>query len=61
MDEPTVRDPGTEMTTGIPGTGSDPVTSLLLEATGGLTPLYPAGKRCNARTVTDLATMPCVR
>jgi hypothetical protein len=54
VDEPSVRTPGTEMTTAIPGTGSDPLTQALLDATGGVTPLYPAGKRCNARTVTDL-------
>ncbi|WP_339677950.1 peptidase M19 [uncultured Zhongshania sp.] len=54
VDEPSVRTPGTEMTTAIPGTGSDPLTQALFDATGGLTPLYPPGKRCNARTVTDL-------
>lgn len=54
VDEPSVRTPGTEMTTAIPGTGNDPLTSLVLDLTGGVTPLYPAGKRCNARTVTDL-------
>ena len=54
VDEPSVRTPGTEMTTAIPGTGSDPLTQALLDATGGVTPLYPPGKRCNARTVTDL-------
>lgn len=53
-DEPAVRYPGTEMTTAIPGTGNDPLTALLLEATGGTLPTYPPGKRCNARTVTDL-------
>jgi hypothetical protein len=54
VDEPSVRTPGTEMTTAIPGSGSDPLTQALFDATGGLTPLYPPGKRCNARTVTDL-------
>ncbi len=35
--------------------GSDPITATLIEATGGLLPLYPTGKRqCNARDVTDL-------
>lgn len=53
-DEPAVRYPGTEMTTAIPGTGNDPLTALLLEVTGGTLPTYPPGKRCNARTVTDL-------
>lgn len=53
-DEPSVRTPGQEMTTAIPGTGSDPLTQIILDATQGVTPLYPAGLRCNARTVTDL-------
>lgn len=53
-DEPAVRYPGQEMTTAIPGTGNDPLTALLLEVTGGTLPTYPPGKRCNARTVTDL-------
>lgn len=53
-DEPSVREPGTNMTTAVPGTGNDPLTKLLLDAVGGITPLYPEGKRCNARTVTDL-------
>ena len=52
--EPSVREPGTNMTTAIPGTGSNALTTMLLEAVGGITPLYPDGKRCNARTVTDL-------
>lgn len=54
VDEPSVRTPGTEMTTAIPGSGSDPISQALFEATAGLTPLYPEGKRCNERTVTDL-------
>jgi hypothetical protein len=53
-DEPSVREPGANMTTAVPGTGNDPLTKLLLDAVGGITPLYPEGKRCNARTVTDL-------
>ncbi|MGB1580526.1 MAG: peptidase M19 [Nevskiales bacterium] len=54
MDEPTVRDPGTDMTTAVPGVGNDPLTAAVLDLTGGVTPVYPEGKRCNARTVTDL-------
>lgn len=54
VDEPSVRTPGTEMTTAIPSSSNDPLTQLLFETTGGITPLYPPGKRCNARTVTDL-------
>ncbi|MDF1693205.1 MAG: peptidase M19 [Zhongshania sp.] len=54
VDEPSVRTPGTEMTTAIPGSGSDPLSQAIFDATGGLTPLYPPGKRCNQRTVTDL-------
>ncbi|MBD2859405.1 peptidase M19 [Spongiibacter sp. KMU-158] len=53
-DEPVVRLPGAEMTTSIPGTGEDPLTALLLETTGGTLPLYPPGRQCNSRTVTDL-------
>lgn len=53
-DEPSVREPGANMTTAVPGTGKDPLSKLLLDAVGGITPLYPEGKRCNARTVTDL-------
>lgn len=53
-DEPSVRTPGTEMTTAIPGSGSDPFSQAIFDATGGVTPFYPPGKRCNARTVTDL-------
>lgn len=52
--EPSVREPGANMTTAVPGTGNDPLTKLLLDAVGGITPLYPEGRRCNARTVTDL-------
>lgn len=54
QEEPSVREPGAEMATAIPGSGDDPLSLLLLEATSGLTPSYPPGKRCNARTVTDL-------
>ncbi|HEY1059480.1 MAG TPA: peptidase M19 [Limnobacter sp.] len=53
-DEPSVREPGTKMTTAVPGTGSDPLTKLLFDAVGGKAPVYPDGIRCNARTVTDL-------
>ena len=52
--EPSVREPGTNMTTAVPGSSTNPLTTMLLEAVGGVTPLYPDGKRCNARTVTDL-------
>lgn len=52
--EPSVREPGTNMTTAVPGSSSNALTKMLLEAVGGITPLYPDGKRCNARTVTDL-------
>ena len=53
-DEPSVRTPGTEMTTAIPNSGNDPFSQAIFEATGGVSPFYPPGKRCNARTVTDL-------
>ncbi|MGJ8687852.1 MAG: peptidase M19, partial [Spongiibacteraceae bacterium] len=53
-DEPSVREPGAEMTTAIPGSGDDPLSMAIFDATGGVTPFYPPGKRCNARTVTDL-------
>lgn len=52
--EPSVRTPGTNMTTALPGAGNDPLTDLILENVDGITPIYPEGKRCNARTVTDL-------
>lgn len=54
VDEPLVRSPGTEMATGIPGTGDDPISQAFFEVSAGASPLYPAGVRCNARTVTDL-------
>ncbi len=53
-DEPSVREPGAEMTTALPGSGNDPLTSAVFELTGGVLPVYPPGRRCNARTVTDL-------
>jgi hypothetical protein len=53
-DEPSVRTPGAEMTTGIPGTGNDPITQAFFEISGGVTPFYPEGRRCNERTMTDL-------
>ena len=55
-DEPAVRTPGAEMATAIPGTGSDPLTQAIIDSTQGATPTYPPGKRCNARTLTDLGT-----
>lgn len=53
-EDPAVRYPGQVMTTAIPGSGNDPLSSLLLDQISGPTPVYPDGKRCNARTVTDL-------
>lgn len=41
--------------TAAPGTGSDPITSALIAAAQGRTPVYPAGKRqCNARGLSEL-------
>ncbi len=54
VDEPTVRDPGLAIATSLPGTGGDPLTSLILSMTGGALPIYPEGVSCNARTVTEL-------
>lgn len=45
---------GAEMATALPGTGSDPITQLLFSATGGTLPVYPPGRQCNARGMTDL-------
>ncbi len=48
---------GANMTTAIPGTGSDPLSQAVLSLLGstGLVPLYPADQRqCNARGTTDL-------
>ncbi|HSW11521.1 MAG TPA: hypothetical protein VLI06_01705 [Solimonas sp.] len=46
---------GSVMTTAIPGTGSDPLTEIVLGQLGGTVPLYPPDKRqCNARGMTDL-------
>ncbi len=53
-DEPSVREPGAEMSTAIPGSGDDPLSIAIFEATAGVVPAYPPGLRCNARTVTDL-------
>lgn len=53
-DEPSVREPGVEMTTALPGAGNDPLTEALLDASGGILPVYQQGIRCNARTVTEL-------
>ncbi|HEX4895775.1 MAG TPA: hypothetical protein VFV11_05530 [Solimonas sp.] len=33
---------------------NDPISSAIMEATGGLLPIYGPGRQCNARTVTDL-------
>lgn len=39
----------------IPGTGSDPITSMILSALQGTAPTYPADRRqCNARGTTEL-------
>ncbi|MDP1540974.1 MAG: hypothetical protein Q8L72_10045 [Moraxellaceae bacterium] len=46
---------GAIMTTAIPGTGNDPVTSALISLVNGKLPLYNPNKRqCNARGMTDL-------
>jgi len=46
---------GAYMTTAIPGTGNDPVTSVLISLVNGKLPLYNPNKRqCNARGMTDL-------
>ncbi len=46
---------GAIMDTAAPGIGSDPITRLLIAATQGTLPIYPAGKRqCNARGLTEL-------
>ena len=36
------------------GLGNDPISSAILEATNGQIPTFESGRRCNARTVTDL-------
>ncbi len=33
---------------------NDPITQTVMELTGGVLPVYPPGRQCNARTVTDL-------
>lgn len=53
-EEPTVRDPGLAIATALPGSGNDPLSSMVLDITGGALPIYPEGLRCNARTVTEL-------
>ncbi|PTU31505.1 peptidase M19 [Stenotrophobium rhamnosiphilum] len=45
---------GAEMTTAIPGTGSDPLTQAVFAAGGGVLPVYPAGRQCNSRGITEL-------
>ncbi|MGH8528887.1 MAG: peptidase M19 [Nevskiales bacterium] len=50
-------DAGARMTTAVPGTGSDALSSAVLDLLGstGLVPLYPPDRRqCNARGTTDL-------
>ncbi|MGH8506463.1 MAG: peptidase M19 [Stenotrophobium sp.] len=53
-DAPGNYNAGAVMTTALPGTGSDPVTQLLFSATGGTLPVYPPGRQCNARGMTEL-------
>ena len=53
-DEPSVRTPGLEIATSLPGLGDDPLTAAILGLTGGSLPVYPDGKSCNKRTVTEL-------
>jgi hypothetical protein len=46
---------GAIMTTAIPGTGSDPLTQLVLGTLGGTVPLYPPDrKQCNKLGMTEL-------
>lgn len=46
---------GALMTTALPGTGNDPLTSAVLSLANGVLPIYPADKRqCNARGMTEL-------
>lgn len=45
---------GANMTTALPGTGSDPISQLLLSTVNGTVPVYPPGPQCNARGITDL-------
>ncbi len=46
---------GAIMTTAVPGTGSDPVSSAVIAALQGPAPTYPPDKRqCNARGLTEL-------
>lgn len=48
-------DAGAFMTTAIPGTGSDPISSAVIKLLQGPAPTYPADRRqCNARNMTDL-------
>lgn len=45
---------GAVMQTALPGNGSDPISQALLAAAGGTVPVYPPGRQCNARAITDL-------
>lgn len=47
-------DAGAELETGVLQLFNDPVTSLIKDLTSGTLPLYPPGRQCNTRTVTDL-------
>lgn len=45
---------GAELETAPLMLGSDPLSQALIAATGGVLPIYPPGRQCNARTVTPL-------
>jgi len=45
---------GAELETAPLMLGSDPLSQALMSATGGVLPLYPPGRQCNARGVTAL-------
>jgi len=45
---------GAELETGAITQFGDPVTQLLMDLTQGQLPIYPPGRQCNARTVTEL-------
>jgi len=54
-DEPFVREPGTEISSSVPGTGNDPVSQAIIDDNlSGPAPIYTAGRHCNKRHVTDL-------
>ncbi len=45
---------GAELETAPLMLGGDPLSQALIAATGGVLPIYPPGRQCNARTVTPL-------